>query len=51
MPEEHNCTACSVGCEARRTPESTQEEIGAGGYLLFCAVIMIVFGLLARWLW
>lgn len=51
MADEHDCTACSTGCEARRTPESTMEEIGAGGYLLMCAVMMVAVSLLARWLW
>ncbi len=50
MPEDHECTACSVGCEGRRTPESDAEEIASGWYLLFCAGLMIGFGLVARWL-
>jgi epoxyqueuosine reductase QueG len=44
------CHDCQAGCTSRRTDKSTEEEISAGPYLLFAAVVMILISLAIRWL-
>ena len=47
--EKRSCESCS-GCTARHTDEKAMEEIKAGPYLLFAAVMVVLLSLLFRWL-
>jgi hypothetical protein len=44
------CHDCQAGCTSRRTENSTEEEIGAGPYLLFAAILTILVSLAIKWL-
>ncbi len=49
MVEEHDCTACSAGgCTARKTDESTAQEVGSGAYLLVAAVVIVLASLAVK---
>ncbi len=50
MSDEHNCSACSTGCAARRDDEKTVEEVSAGPYLVVAALTIIILSLLFKWL-
>ena len=50
MSDEHNCNACSAGCEAGRTDEKTVEEVSAGPYLIIAALAIVLLSLGFRWL-
>lgn len=44
------CQDCHAGCTSRRTDKSTEEEIGAGPYLLLGAILIVLASLAVRWL-
>ncbi len=44
------CSDCQAGCTSRRTQASTDEEINAGPYLVFAAVVIILASLAIKWL-
>jgi hypothetical protein len=44
------CEACTGGCTERHTGEKIEEEVNAGPYLLFCAVLILVLSALVKWL-
>jgi hypothetical protein len=50
MNEGHSCDACSQGCAARHTEEKVSEEVQAGPYLLFAAVLIVVVSVAVKWL-
>jgi hypothetical protein len=43
------CDGCT-GCTARHTEEKAVEEMQAGPYLAFAAVMVIIISLLVKWL-
>ena len=44
------CESCSGGCTERHTAEKVAEEVNAGPYVLFCAVLIILVSALVKWL-
>ena len=44
------CHDCQAGCTSRRTQDSTDEEINAGPYLIFSAIVIVLASLAIRWL-
>jgi len=49
---DNPCEKCSSssGCTERLDEKRIDEEIGAAPILIWCAVAIVVFSLLARWL-
>ncbi|MBI5251700.1 MAG: hypothetical protein HY912_19580 [Desulfomonile tiedjei] len=47
--ETPSCDRCT-GCTGRHTEEKAEEEIKAGPYLLFAAVMVVIVSLLVKWL-
>jgi hypothetical protein len=43
------CEGCTSGCTERHTSEKVEEEVSAGPYVLFCAVLIIVLSALIKW--
>ncbi len=50
MNDEHRCDACSQGCAARHTEEKVDEEVQAGPYLLFAAILIVLVSVAVKWL-
>jgi len=50
MNDEHRCDACSTGCAARHTEEKVSEEMQAGPYLLFAAIMIVLVSVAVKWL-
>jgi hypothetical protein len=44
------CHDCQAGCTSRKTQDSTDEEIKAGPYLVFSAIVIVLASLAIRWL-
>ncbi len=45
------CESCTAGgCTERHTDEKIAEEVNAGPYVLFCAVLILVLSALIKWL-
>jgi hypothetical protein len=51
-PEDpvHLCHDCQAGCTSRRTEDSTDEEIKAGPYLIFSAILIVLLSVAMKWL-
>lgn len=49
MTEGHSCRDCSSGCAGRHTDERAEEEVKAGPYLAFCAIIIVLLSLVVKW--
>jgi hypothetical protein len=44
------CEGCTGGCTERHTDAKIAEEVSAGPYVLFCAVLILVLSALIKWL-
>jgi hypothetical protein len=44
------CEACTSGCTERHTAEKIAEEVNAGPYVVFCAVLILAVSVLIKWL-
>ncbi len=47
--ETPSCEKCT-GCTSRHTEEKAIEEIKAGPYLFFAAVMVVIASLMVKWL-
>jgi hypothetical protein len=52
LPEDpvHVCRECHAGCTASKTEHSTAEEISAGPYLVFSAILIVLVSVAIKWL-
>jgi hypothetical protein len=44
------CNKCSGGCTDRKSEAQTEEEVNAGPYLLFAAVLIVGLSIAIQWL-
>ncbi len=47
--DQRLCDGCTGGCTERHTDEKIAEEVNAGPYVLFCAVLILVLSALIKW--
>jgi len=48
--DQRLCDGCTGGCTERHTDEKIAEEVNAGPYVLFCALLILVLSALIKWL-
>jgi len=50
MSAQHECRICSVGCAARHIEENKYQDISIAPLLLGSGLLMLVVGILLKWI-